>query len=77
MRSPDIPAEVPRLTREQIEATFRPCCYCGERERFEYGVYRIHHDYSKHPGMEQRRTERMSTSDLIGNVFRDWAKVAK
>jgi hypothetical protein len=49
MRSPEPQLDLPRLSREEIEATFRPCPICGEIEcHVGGGVYRISHDFSKH-----------------------------
>lgn len=54
MNSPSISIE-PRITREEMEKSFRPCCWCGQVERLVNGVYKIAHDYSRHPGMENLR----------------------
>lgn len=43
-------------TRPTLPLTFVPCPLCGEVERLRpEGVYRIDHDYSKHPGFEKMR----------------------
>lgn len=76
MKSPDISLEPRRFTREEIEASFEPCVYCGRiEERNEAGVYKITHDYSLHPGFTVRRYERLSTEELMLLPQVEWERV--
>lgn len=76
MKSPDINLSV-RLTREQVEASFRPCPVCGEIEReTTSGVYRIEHNYSQH-GIAPPPRQRMETEELFGIPRTDWNEVIR